>query len=113
MIQIFGTKKCKDTQKAERFFKERRVQFQFRDLTQKGVSKKELDNFTQFYELEELIDKKGKQYSKRNLEYILHDIENELLEDPLLFKTPIVRLNRKVVLGYEPERWSDFASEPD
>ena len=26
-IQIFGTKKCNDTKKAERFFKERRIKF--------------------------------------------------------------------------------------
>lgn len=111
MIQIFGTKKCKDTQKAERYFKERGVAYQFRDLTQKGVSKKELENFTQHYELEDLIDKEGKQYSKRNLKFILHDIENELLEDPLLFRTPIVRKERKVVLGYDSEGWSKFAED--
>lgn len=113
MIQVFGTKKCKDTQKAERFFKERRIPFQFRDLTQKGVSQKELDNITQFYELEDLIDKDGKQYSKRNLQYILHDVETELLEDPLLLKTPVVRYNKKVVIGYEPDKWSEFAEEVD
>ena len=111
MIQIFGTKKCKDTQKAERFFKERKVPYQFRDLTQKSVSKKELDNFKQFYKLESLIDKEGKQYIKRNLQYILHDVEAELLDDSLLFRTPVVRFNRKVVVGYEPERWSEFISE--
>lgn len=113
MIQIFGTKKCKETQKAERFFKERKIDYQFCDLTEKGVSKKELDNFLQFYKLEELIDKEGKHYKKRNLQYILHNIETELLEDPLLFKTPIVRLNRKVVLGYNVDAWSTFASEAD
>lgn len=111
MIQIFGTKKCKDTQKAERFFKERGIKFQFRDLKEKGVSKKELDNFAQFYTLEDLIDTESKQYAKRNLQYILHDIGNELLEDPLLFKTPVVRYNRKVVVGYEPELWSEFVDE--
>jgi arsenate reductase len=37
-IQIIGTKKCKETQKAERFFKERRIKFQFRDLNLKGIS---------------------------------------------------------------------------
>ena len=30
-IQIFGTKKCNDTKKAERFFKERGIKFQFID----------------------------------------------------------------------------------
>lgn len=41
-IQIFGTKKCKDTQKAERFFKERNVKYQFIDMKEKGMSKGEL-----------------------------------------------------------------------
>ena len=111
MIQIFGTKKCKDTQKAERFFKERGVNFQFRDLTQKGISKKELENFKQHYELDDLIDREGKQYSKRNLEYMVFEIEEELLEDPLLFKTPIVRYNQKVVVGFNPDGWKEFLSK--
>lgn len=34
-IQIFGTKKCNDTKKAERFFKERGIKFQFVDLREK------------------------------------------------------------------------------
>ena len=38
MIQIFGKKKCFDTKKAERFFKERRVKVQFIDLLDKGIS---------------------------------------------------------------------------
>ena len=31
-IQIFGTKKCNDTKKAERFFKERGIKYQFIDI---------------------------------------------------------------------------------
>ena len=31
-IQIFGTKKCNDTKKAERFFKERGIKYQFVDM---------------------------------------------------------------------------------
>lgn len=36
-IQIFGTKKCNDTKKAERFFKERGIKFQFIDMKEKGI----------------------------------------------------------------------------
>ena len=36
-IQIFGTKKSFDTKKAQRYFKERRVKFQFVDLKEKGL----------------------------------------------------------------------------
>lgn len=38
-IQIFGTKKCNDTKKAQRFFKERGIKFQFIDMKEKGMSK--------------------------------------------------------------------------
>ena len=38
-IQIFGTKKCNDTKKAERFFKERGIKYQFVDMKEKGSGK--------------------------------------------------------------------------
>ena len=41
-IQIFGTKKSFDTKKAQRWFKERRIRFQFVDLREKDMSKGEL-----------------------------------------------------------------------
>ena len=107
-IQIFGTKKCKDTQKAERFFKERRIQFHFRDLTIKGISKGELENIKRVIPLEDLINENGKQFKKRNLKYMLYDIEEELLSDPLLFKTPIVRNGRLATAGYQPEIWNKW-----
>ena len=36
-IQIFGTKKCFDTKKAQRYFKERGIRFQFIDLKEKDI----------------------------------------------------------------------------
>ncbi|OGV26262.1 MAG: ArsC family transcriptional regulator, partial [Ignavibacteria bacterium RIFOXYA2_FULL_37_17] len=93
-IQIFGTKSSNDTRKAERFFKERRIPFHFRDLTEKGISKGELENIKQVIPVEELIDKEGMQFKKRDLAYMVYDIEEELLNDPLLFRTPIVRNGR-------------------
>ena len=36
-IQIFGTKKNADTRKAERFFKERGIKYQFVDMKEKGL----------------------------------------------------------------------------
>ena len=107
-IQIFGTKKCKDTQKAERFFKERRIQFHFRDLAIKGIAKGELENIKRVIPLEDLINVDGKQFKKRNLKYMLYDIEEELLSDPLLFKTPIVRNGRLATVGYQPEIWTKW-----
>jgi glutaredoxin len=43
-IQIFGRKKCFDTKKAERYFRERNITFQFVDLAEKSISKGELQS---------------------------------------------------------------------
>jgi len=107
-IQIFGTKKCSDTRKTERFFKERRILFHFRDLNEKGVSEGELENIKQAITLENLIDRNGKQFQKRNLAYMVYNIEEELLNDPLLFKTPIVRNGKFVTVGYQPDTWKEW-----
>ncbi len=110
-IQIFGTKKSNDTKKAERFFKERGIKFHFRDLSEKGISKGELNNIKSVIPLESLLDKDGKEYKKQNLEYMVYDLEEKLLENPLLFKTPIVRNGKKVTLGYQPEIWKEWIAE--
>ena len=107
-IQIFGTKSCRETQKALRFFKERRIQFHFRDLNEKGISPGELNNISQAIPLENLIDRNGKQYKKRNLEYMVFNIEEELLNDPLLLRTPVVRNGRLATAGYEPDIWEEW-----
>jgi len=107
-IIIYGTKKCNDTKKALRFFKERNINFHFRDLTEKGLAQGELNNISSKISLEKLIDKESKQYKKRGLEYMNYNIEEELLEDPLLIKTPIVRDENKFSLGNKPDVWKEW-----
>lgn len=46
-IQIFGAKKCFDTKKAERYFKERGIKYQLIDIKEKGLSKGEYQNVRQ------------------------------------------------------------------
>lgn len=108
-IQIFGTKKCNETRKAERYFKERSIPFHFRDLNEKEVSKGELDNIKAVIPVEELIDTEGKEYKKQNLQYIKHDVEEALLSNALLFKTPVVRNGRSVTIGYQPDVWKTWS----
>ncbi|MDP3582748.1 MAG: ArsC/Spx/MgsR family protein [Ignavibacteria bacterium] len=107
-IQIFGTKSCNDTKKAERYFKERRINFHFRDLNEKGIAKGELENITRVIPIEQLIDKEGKQYKKRNMKFMVFNLEEELLADPLLLVTPIVRNGKEVTIGYQPDDWKKW-----
>lgn len=60
-IQIFGTKKCNETKKAERFFKERGIKYQFIDMKEKGMSKGEFTSVAQANDgLENMINWDGK-----------------------------------------------------
>jgi len=111
MIQVFGTPKCKETRKAERFFKERRIPIQYIDLREKAISRGELNSIRGAIPLEDLIDTEGKEYERLNLKYLRHSIEEMLLTHPLLFRTPIVRSGRKAVVGFQPETWKEMAEE--
>ncbi|HEX2966933.1 MAG TPA: arsenate reductase family protein [Syntrophorhabdaceae bacterium] len=107
-IQIFGTLKCQNTRKAQRYFKERNISFHFVDLKAKGLSKGELNSVKRVISLENLIDTESREYHERNLKYMVHDIENELLSHPLLFRTPIVRYGGKMTVGYCPDTWGEW-----
>lgn len=104
-IQIFGTLKCQDTKKAQRYFKERRIPFQFIDISQKGLSRGELRSLSIAAGIDNLVDREGKAYSEKNLKYLTHDIEEELLKDTALLKTPVVRNGREATVGYHPDVW--------
>ena len=109
IIQIFGTNKCKNTQKSIRFFKERGINIQFVDLNQKKISKGELESILNSISLEKLMDKDSKAYKNMNLQYMDYDTKEALLNNPLLFKTPILRNDKKkATIGYEPETWKEW-----
>lgn len=106
-IQIFGKKKCFDTKKAERYFRERNITFQFVDLAEKSISKGELQSIRAAVGLNNIIDSKSKEYKKCNLDRIVSANMREelLLKNPVLYKTPIVRNGRQATVGYETEIW--------
>jgi len=109
MIQIFGTKKCKESAKAVRFFKERNIKFHFVDLAEKGISKGELQHISKVIPLTDLIDTTSKEYERLNLKYMKFDTEEELLAHPSLIKTPIVRSGKKISCGSDPHLWKEIA----
>ena len=112
-IQIFGTKKCNDTKKAERFFKERRISYQFIDLKEKSLSKGELQSVKRAVGLENLINKNSKDYKKLNMDKIrgAETREDMLLKNPSLYATPIVRNGKEATVGNQPEIWKGAVSK--
>src|SRR5262245_29352816 len=114
-IQLFGTKKSSDTRAAERFVKERGVALHIGDLSQKGMSAGELRNVAaRVGGMEALIDREGKRYIDKGLKYAAPTgprIEQILIADPLLLRTPIVRAGNRATVGYAPEVWQSWIDE--
>ena len=109
-IQIFGKKKCFDTKKAERYFKERKIKYAFIDMNEKGISKGELNSVKNSISLNELINEKSKDYKYSNIDKIRSsDMKIEiLLKNQSLIKTPIVRNGKEATVGYKPEIWKEW-----
>ena len=108
-IQIFGTSKSFDTKKAERWFKERGIKFQSIDLISKGLSAGEYRAVRQKLSLDELLDREGKTYKALGLDYYTPEgREQKLLENPTLFRAPIVRNGKEATVGFQPEIWKTW-----
>lgn len=110
-IQIFGKPKCFDTKKAERYFKERKIKYQYIDLIKYGMSLGEYKNIKSAVGgMDNLIDKKSKLYNDLYIEYLAYENEKEekLLDNQGCFLTPIVRNGKLATIGYCPEIWKNW-----
>ncbi len=97
-VMIYGTKRCAETRKAERFFRERRIPVQFRDVGDKPLTEGELKNLAAGHSIGELLDEASAAYGKRGLAYMEFDPFEELLADASLLVTPIIRIDRKAFI---------------
>ena len=107
-IQIFGKNKCFDTKKAERWFKERRIRYQYIDLNRYGISPGELKSVVNAVGLDALVDEKHPDAAL--LRYLARpeDKTARILEDPTLLRTPVVRNGRQATAGYAPDVWKGW-----
>lgn len=108
-IQIYGAKGF-ETQKAERYFKERKIGYQYIDLYKYGLSKGEFDSVKVAVGIKDLINVSSKDYEKLNMQKLgVGKVAEEVLfKNPKLFSSPIVRNGRKATVGYKPEIWDEW-----
>jgi len=107
-IQIFGRSKCFDTKKAERYFKERRIKYQYIDVDKYGMSRGEFTSVKQSVGLDNLLDPKAK--DAEIFRYLAYDSDREekLFENQKWLNTPVVRNGKKATVGYNPDVWKTW-----
>lgn len=111
MIQIIGTKKCKETQKAIRALKERNIKYQFLDLQERTLADREWENIFSHYDASQLINEQSSIYKKKGFSYMVFDAKEELMENNLLIKTPILRNKNKVKIGFDLNTLIEWGNE--
>lgn len=110
-IQIFGTTKCFDSKKAQRYFKEHNVKFQFIDMKEKGMSKGELNSVLQAVGgLDKLLNPNCKDQDALALIKYISDEDRleKVLENQHVLLTPIVRNGKQATMGYQPDVWKSW-----
>lgn len=117
MIQIFGTNKSFDCKTAQRWFKERRIPFQFIDLKEKQMSYGEFTSVIEAMSrrtgpqaaVEELTDASSKEYA--SIAYLDDaDKKDKLFENQLaLLKLPICRNGKlAATAGLQQSVWETW-----
>ena len=107
-IQIFGRGKCFDSKKAERFFKERRIKYQYIDLDRYGMSRGELSSVVTAVGLDSLINDKHRDAAAIRAYAYDESKLDALYDDPGLIRTPVVRNGKAVAVGYCPDIWEKW-----
>jgi len=105
--QIFGTTKSNDSKKAQRFFKERRLDVQFFDLGGK-ISIGQLKTFVNRFGIDALIDKDSKAYQKSGLEHMRvsdDDLLEKLLKSPKMMRQPLLKNGNDLSIGWDEKKW--------
>lgn len=102
-----------DTQKAERFFKERRIKYQRVDVLKYGIGRRELESVAAAVGLDALLDRETKAFRESVLAYTQNreTLLSGLAESPNLLRLPLVRCGKQATAGYCPEVWEKWIAE--
>ena len=109
-LQLFGHRKDRETQKGERWLKERRVPYHFVDVDAKPLSPGELDAVARAVGgAEKLVDEGSAEYKSGGWAHRAFDPREELLAHPKLLKTPILRAAPRATVGFDETAWKALA----
>ena len=113
-VQVFGVHNHADVRKALRFFAERRVKTHFVDFKVRGPALGELKRFADRFGAAALVDRSSKRFAALGLGPALYgDAKwlDDLMDEPLLLKLPLVRGGRTLAVGYDEPAWQQLVQE--
>ncbi|NLB37695.1 MAG: hypothetical protein GX810_00395 [Clostridiales bacterium] len=109
-LQLYIYKRNFDTQKAERFLKERRIAYTTVDMKRHAPGKRELEMFANKIGARALVDLDSQQVKGHPIAYTnsASNIIDYLLTQPAFLRTPIIRDGQRVLVGFDEAAYMDF-----
>ena len=115
-MQVFGTPDSPSTRAALRFFKERRVDVHFVDISRKPIAPGELRRFVERLGARALSDERGKAWKDAGLAYLSMsdaDLADRLLANQRLLNIPLVRVDSAFAAGRNEPAWKSLVSSAE
>jgi len=112
-VQVFGTTDSQATRAAQRFFKERKIEVHFVDVSRKPMAPTELRRFLDKLGARSVADETSKAWRDAGLAYLRmddHELADRLLNDQRLLKLPLVRIGNDVAAGRDEARWKSLVT---
>lgn len=102
-IQLYFHKRNFETQKAERYFKERRIPYQAMDLKKHRLGQKEVELFIRVSSARDILDLEDIKVKSHPAAYTndTQTVIDYVLENPRLLRTPIIRSGNRVMFGFD------------
>ena len=110
-VQLFGRRDSRPTQRAQRFFKERRVAVAFVDLAVRPMAPSELRRFVDRLGARAIADVEGARWRELGLGYLRFDeaeLAARLLADQRLLRLPLCRFGDAVAAGPDEAAWTGW-----
>ena len=110
-IQLFGRKDNRQTQRAMRFFQERRIAVSLVDLAVRPPAPTELRRFAQKLGARTLLDTESQAFRDAGLAYLRMDdaeVFDRLLGDPRLLRLPLARFGDRFTCGVDEATWKEW-----
>lgn len=115
MCTLIGYKKCSTCIKAEKFLKEKNINYVYRDIKDNKLSYDELKKYIKLSgkDIKSFFNTSGLVYKSLNLKEKLKNMEFDekiklLASDGMLVKRPILVLDNKILVGFKIKEWDEL-----
>ena len=107
MLVVYGIPNCDQIKKSQKWLKDRGIDFVFHDYKKKGISKKQLNEWSKMVTWEVLLNKRSRTWKELN-ESDKSDLTQTkaidlMQQQPTLIKRPVVQQGKILAVGFDSQ----------